>query len=245
MRFSFHAYGARHQFVRDIIGDRRVTLLDVGNLGDGASSCAVLKKDVERNGGTYYGLDSNEPLSKKLNLPNQFVADLHKTDFADGMFDMIYAGEILEHTWTPAVMIGECRRILKSGGQLVLDTPNVYSLTSVLQFYLRREDSMGDNRHLTYNEAANAFHTLKESGQVLLQPQHKIFYKPAQLQQLLETQGFVVESMGMTIKPQGILHRILLWIFPHGGRHLCVVARKATVEEAFADVVRKAESAEK
>ncbi len=236
MRFSFLKYPGRLHFIRSAIGDKKLTLLDVGNLGDGASTCAILKKDVERNGGTYYGLDSNEPLTKKLNLPNQVIGDLHKTEFKDGEFDMIYAGEIIEHTWTPAVMIGECRRILKDGGRIVLDTPNPYSVLNILRFLLKKEDAMGDNRTLVYHEAKNAFGELKEKGQVLLQPQHKIFFTPAMLKQLLETQGFVIETIGCTIKPRGIIHKLLLWMFPQSGPHLCVVARKTTVDEAFADV---------
>jgi ubiquinone/menaquinone biosynthesis C-methylase UbiE len=237
MYLSSLTYSGRLQFVRSVLGSRSCSLLDVGNLGDGASFCAILKKDVEANGGEYYGLDSNEALTKKLNFPNQIVGDLHHTSFHDEQFDMIYAGEIIEHTWTPAVMIGECRRILKTGGLLVLDTPNQYSLLSLLQFLFQRKDSMGDNRTLVYYEAKNAFHELEQKGQVLLQPQHKIFFSPAMMKQLLETQGFVLESLGFTAKPRSILHRLLLWLFPHTGSHLCVVARKASVDEAFTDVV--------
>ncbi len=237
MKLSSRTYSGRLQFIRSVLGSQACKLLDVGNLGDGASFCAILKKDVEANGGEYYGLDSNEALTKKLNFPNQIVGDLHATTFADVQFDMIYAGEIIEHTWTPAVMIGECRRILRTGGLLVLDTPNQYSLLSLLKFVFQKEDSMGDNRTLVYFEAKNAFHELEAKGQVLLQPQHKIFFSPAMMKQLLETQGFVIESLGFTAKPRGILHRLLLWLFPHTGSHLCVVARKASVDEAFADVV--------
>ncbi len=239
MRFVFHTYDGRLQFIRSVIGNRTVSLLDVGNLGDGASTCAILKKDVERNGGTYFGLDSNEPLTRTLNLPNQVVGDLHRTTFPNDHFDIVYAGEIIEHTWTPAGMIDECRRILKPGGLLVLDTPNPYSMLNMLRFLLRREDAMGDNRTLVYYEAKNAFDELKKRGDILLQPQHKIFFTPAMLRQLFETQGFIMESIGCTRKPRGLLHRILLWLFPHTGPHLCAVARKATVDEAFEDISRK------
>ena len=69
MRFRFRTYSGRHAFVLDALGDRPLSLLDVGNLGDGESTCALLKKDVETRGGTYTGLDSNATLTRKLNLP--------------------------------------------------------------------------------------------------------------------------------------------------------------------------------
>jgi 2-polyprenyl-3-methyl-5-hydroxy-6-metoxy-1,4-benzoquinol methylase len=239
MKFLFKRYPGRLAFVREELGSAPVTLLDVGNLGDGESTCAILKADVERNGGTYYGLDSNEPLTRKLNLPNQELGDLHATEFDDDMFDAIYAGEIIEHTWTPAVMIRECRRILKPGGKLILDTPNPYSILNMLRFLLRSEDSMGDNRLLTYHEAMNGFEDMKSKGEFLLQPQHKIFFTPAMLKQLAETQGLILESIGCTFKPRTIIHRLLLMLFPQSGPHLCAVLRKATVEEAFADMKGK------
>ncbi len=237
MRFTFRTHPGRLDFVRHAIQGRCLTLLDVGNLGDGESTCAILKKDIEKAGGTYYGLDSNEPLTRKLHLPNQIVGDLHHTNFQDNLFDMIYAGEILEHTWTPGQMIAECWRILKPGGQLVLDTPNPYSTLNIARFLLHREDNMGDNRVLVYHEAKNKFENLKGSGEVLLQPQHKIFFTPAMLKQLLETHGFILEEIGCTVKPRGWIHHLLLWLFPQTGPHLCIIARKASIDIAFADVL--------
>src|SRR3989338_1806361 len=236
MRFRFRTYSGRHAFVRDARGDRPLSLLDVGNLGDGESTCALLKKDVETRGGTYTGLDSNAPLTRKLNLPNQVVGDLHDAPFSDNTFDALYAGEIIEHTWTPGRMVAECRRILKPGGRLILDTPNPYSITAILRFLLYREDSMGDNRRLTYEEARDSFKAKKAEGDMLLQPQHKIFFTPAMLKQLLETHGYVVETMGVVVKPRGLVRTILIKLFPQTGQNLCCIARKATVEDAFTDI---------
>lgn len=236
MRINFRRYNGRHQFVTEALGNGPKRVLDVGNLGDGESTTTRLQREVQDRGGTYVGLDSNEPLTKKMNLPNQKVGDLHNAPFADNEFDAVYAGEIIEHTWTPALMLTECKRILKPNGLLILDTPNPYSLPNIIRFLFHKQDSMGDNRVMTYNEAKNAFHELKEGGEVLLQPQHKIFFTPAMLKQMFETHGFVLESIGVTFKPRNIFHKILLSIFPHGGPHLCVVGRKATLDEAFKDV---------
>lgn len=236
MNFSFRTFGGRLEFVLYAIDNRPLKLLDVGNLGDGASTCAELRMAVEGHGGTYVGLDSNEPLTQKLNLPSQVVGDIHRTPFPDSSFDAIYLGELIEHTWTPSVVIRECARILKPNSLLIIDTPNPYSLVHILRFLLFKRDSMGDNRTLTYFEAKNTFSELKERGATLLQPQHKIFFTPAALRQLLETHGFVIEEMGCTRKSRSVLHRILLFLFPQCGPHLCCVARKATLDEAFADI---------
>lgn len=231
-----HIFPGRVEFVRHAIGGRPLRFLDVGNLGDGASTNLINKRMVEEAGGTYMGLDSNADLTAKLNLPNQSVGDIHGTDLPDGHADMVYLGEVIEHTWEPAKVARECWRILSAKGELVIDTPNPFSVSSLLRYVFQKRDSMGDNRALTYHEARYAFDSLRKEGKVLLQPQHKIFFSPAMLRQMLETQGFTIALVGFTRKPRNLLQRALLAIAPQCGQHLCMVARKATVDEAFEDV---------
>jgi SAM-dependent methyltransferase len=237
MKFSFRRYPDRLSFVREAIGNTAVHFLDVGNLGDGASPNAVIKACVEERGGVYTGLDSNAPLTKKMNLQHQVVGDIHHAPFPNDTFDIVYLGEVIEHTWTPSVMISECRRILKPNGTLIFDTPNPFCITRMVLFFLRREDSMRDDRVLTYNEARDNMKEIAAHGEVLLQPQHKIFFTPAMVRQLLETHGFVLTSIGCDHKAQSLIGKILMRLFPHGGNHLCVRARKASLDEAFADIV--------
>lgn len=121
-------------------------------------------------------------------------------------------------------------------GMLILDTPNPYNILAILRFLLKREDSMGDNRTLTYYEAKRAFHQLQNKGEILLQPQHKIFFTPAMMKQLLETHGFALRKIGCTRKARNFLHRLLLTMFPHSGPHLCIVAQKSTIDAVFDDI---------
>lgn len=45
--------------------------------------------------------------------------------FADGSFDVVVAGEVIEHVPHPDLMLTEIRRLLRPGGSLVLSTPNI------------------------------------------------------------------------------------------------------------------------
>lgn len=42
----------------------------------------------------------------------------------DGRFDVVWAGEVLEHVADTATLLSEVRRVLASGGTLVLSTPD-------------------------------------------------------------------------------------------------------------------------
>ena len=133
-----------------------------------------------------------------------------------GKFDCIYAGEIIEHSWQPNLMIKECHRILKDGGILIIDTPNVYDFVKIGYIFLKNLDTMGDNKRLTYNEAKDNFKNLREEGELCTQPQHKIFYTPAMLEQLLNMHGFKVENIVSIGKPRNLIHKLLLKIFLWG-----------------------------
>lgn len=56
------------------------------------------------------------------------LGTLDQQGFADGSFDVVFASHVIEHVPHPAELIGECHRILATGGQLVLVTPNALSL---------------------------------------------------------------------------------------------------------------------
>lgn len=46
---------------------------------------------------------------------------------ADGSFEVVVAGEIIEHVPNPDLLLREIRRVLKPGGTLVISTPNLVS----------------------------------------------------------------------------------------------------------------------
>jgi len=52
---------------------------------------------------------------------------LHSQQFASGSFDAVVMSHVIEHVHDPLLVMKECHRILKTGGQLVVVTPNVRS----------------------------------------------------------------------------------------------------------------------
>lgn len=54
----------------------------------------------------------------------------HTLPLADGIFDTIVSVEVIEHLENPRAVFREFHRVLKSGGLLVLTTPNQESLRS-------------------------------------------------------------------------------------------------------------------
>lgn len=50
-----------------------------------------------------------------------------KLPFEDNHFDLVYAGEIIEHLWNPDFAIREIYRVTKEGGTDIITTPNLAS----------------------------------------------------------------------------------------------------------------------
>lgn len=144
---------------------KRGNILDVGNLG---SSGYLHRTLIERlSDCEVYGLD----LFESNEFPNQKVGNFEEMPYPNKFFDSIFMGQVFEHTWKPKQVLEECFRILKPCGVLILDTPNVYSLSRIVYFLLKGTDVIRGN------------------------PDHKLFYSRAMLTHLLEDSGFQIKEM--------------------------------------------------
>ncbi len=138
--------------------------------------------------------------------------------FRDQAFDLVFAGEVIEHTTSERALIRDLARVLKPGGQLVVTTPNLVSLRNRIYMLLGK---------LPLNAAAE-FH-------------YRVFTLES-LTNLVESQGFRVQTVSSSYvlflsEGKGRLHQYLPAglkslgerlgsIFPSLGAHLIVSARK-------------------
>lgn len=63
--------------------------------------------------------------------------------YRDGEFGCVYALSVLEHLLQPCRFLGECHRVLKPGGRLILLTPNISTYFTAVQILLGRMPSSG------------------------------------------------------------------------------------------------------
>ncbi|HKC22774.1 MAG TPA: class I SAM-dependent methyltransferase [Gaiellaceae bacterium] len=136
-------------FKRYVDGPGR-RILDLG-CRDGALTQAYVQ------GNEVVGVDADrEALAQaaKLGIETHW-ADLDQPlEFADAAFDVVVAGELLEHLRDPQRLVAEIRRVLRTGGTLVASVPNAYRLKRRLLFLLGRPPD-DDPTHLQMFSAAD------------------------------------------------------------------------------------------
>lgn len=136
-------------------------------------------------------------------------------DILDGLpvesesYDVVTAGEIIEHTLQEGDFLDECYRVLKPDGELLLTTPN-------LAFFL--------NRFLVLAGRVPMF---------VYAPYHYHFHTKKTLTELVSQHGFEVDRViashvlySTRRHPSGKIFEWLADVFPTFGAHLILLARK-------------------
>jgi 2-polyprenyl-3-methyl-5-hydroxy-6-metoxy-1,4-benzoquinol methylase len=107
----------------DSVRERPLRVLDVG-CGEGHFAAVLARAGAE-----VVAVDvAAEPLRRALQrhpgLHTRLVDPEDRLPFEDSSFDAVWSGETIEHVADTSRWLSELRRVLRSGGKLLLSTPN-------------------------------------------------------------------------------------------------------------------------
>jgi|SRR5579859_3560728 len=106
----------------------KLKILDVG-----CANGAILQSFRSKH--ELHGVDISECLIKAANK-NGFIAKVHdlsndQLPYEDGIFDVVFSGETIEHQIDTDWFLLELNRVLKPGGKLILTFPNIRTLLGI------------------------------------------------------------------------------------------------------------------
>lgn len=110
-------------------------LLDVG-CGEGSISI-----ELEKRGFEVYGIDFSSIAVKKAKEKdiNAIECDVDEKGipFEDNLFDVVWAGDIIEHVFDPIFLLKEIYRVSKKKGKILMTIPNDINLVVRLLVFLK------------------------------------------------------------------------------------------------------------
>lgn len=180
--------------------------------GKNILECGMAKGGVvdllKNSGANLFGVDINP--RNNANGAKVFQADLNDgfPDFKT-KFDVIFAGEVVEHLFDDAKFIREARGILNPGGYLMITVPNLV---------------------FSFNRARMLF---GKTPLFAYAPYHYHVYTKKALEELIKSEGFEISKFisshvlfSTRRNKAGRIFEILGNFFPSFGAHLMVFARK-------------------
>jgi 2-polyprenyl-3-methyl-5-hydroxy-6-metoxy-1,4-benzoquinol methylase len=188
-------------FARAYQGDRLdgVLITPGGRFLDVGCGGGFLVAGMGRVGMDAEGIDPSEfttSRAREMGL-NVRCGLLHEANYPAGRFDAISMYHVLEHTDAPVEVLRECRRILKPSGELVVAVPNFDSLV---------------------------FSIVKSTWVGLQLPTHLQHFSPASLRTVVESAGFVVETITTDSTRESVASELANWL-----RHRFLLPRRLTM----------------
>lgn len=129
-------------------------VLDVGFWGQGITidSPAWPHRLLERRAQEVYGIDiayEEEKLPKQSRYRYKRAA---AEDFSfDIKFDVIFAGDLIEHLVNPGLFLDNVKKNLKPGGRLIVTTPNTFNLFVMAGKLTRQEPPINADHTFYFN----------------------------------------------------------------------------------------------
>lgn len=178
----------------------------------GAWLHAMIAKRAQR----CIGVDILADRVDRLNQQGEYefqVGNVEELTF-ENEFDVVVAGELIEHVYNAGLFLDSAWRALRDEGILIITTPNYQALSSVL-----------------YSTIA---------GKEVCHDEHTCYYSKQTLSYLVERHGFVVDSCHLVNRPArshltGWFRSVVKRMRPGLGEQLVMVGRKESTQNKYDD----------
>jgi SAM-dependent methyltransferase len=170
----------RIDFIKEMSAGKKVLHLGCTNYPyteDSVKNEMLLHFDLGKTAKELYGFDFDQEgldILSNYGVKNLYQADLEKLDEValDETFDVIIAGEMIEHLSNPGLFLKGIKRFMNQNTKLVITTINAYCAMRFLVYALRGKGGSNEPVH----------------------PDHVFYYSYSTLNLLLRRENYTVEQ---------------------------------------------------
>ncbi|MBA4390984.1 MAG: hypothetical protein C0399_08600 [Syntrophus sp. (in: bacteria)] len=187
-------YISRIEFFQDRLQGKKVLHLGCSAgryIADRIKRNSLIHSLIGKVSTELYGIDIDEPsletMRDELGFQNLFVCDAEKLDQINinKKFDIVLAGDLLEHLSCPGAMLEGSKRFLEKNGQIIISTNNAFGIHFQVKRWMGR-----------YKEHV----------------EHVCFFSPETLVNLFERHGYkVIEMYGAYTEPPWTLKQKIIF----------------------------------
>lgn len=186
MRLEMKMVKHKFDIMLKYLGDKEI--LDLGcvdHIAIKENNKAWVHKFLIKHAKSVIGVDFEEAEVQTLNKMGYNIvhADVETMDL-NRQFDVIVAGELIEHVNNQGIFLNNVRKHLKPKGYFILTTPNCFSFRNILRSFL--------------------------FGKTLINPQHTLWHCSTTLTQLLERLDWEIVESAYSFDPYSSKWRYLV-----------------------------------
>ncbi len=141
------------------------TLLDAGFWGQGTTSRSSdwVHTLLRARAKEVWGIDTAYDEKSVPGNPNQYRQANAESFSIDKKFDVVFAGDLIEHLSNHGLFLDCAKRQLAPGGRLILTTPNAFNLFNIAEKFSKGEPTVNAD-HTCYFNDKTLRHLLKKNG---------------------------------------------------------------------------------
>lgn len=149
---SSKTYKNKTELIKNLINSSD-SVLDIGFLGqgirDGESRWphAILLSTAKE----VYGVDLEIDRERFPDSEHYQESSAESFNFSGKKFDVIFAGDLIEHLPNPGLFLDASARHLVSGGRLILTTPNCFNLFNLTEKLTKQEPTVNADHTCYFN----------------------------------------------------------------------------------------------
>jgi SAM-dependent methyltransferase len=149
MKNSF--YSNKEHLLLSLI-DKNHIVLDVGFWGQGTDidNPKWVHNILKTRARGVYGVDLSFSIDRLEPQHNYLMASAEDFNF-DLDFDIIFAGDLIEHLSNPGLFLNACRRHLKPNGKLIITTPNCFNFFNLTEKISKYEPTTNSDHTCYFN----------------------------------------------------------------------------------------------